>query len=449
MALNVIKISQVSPAISSVAPLILPLTFFDLLWLKLNPTERVTFYKLNESSRNSFFSSILPKLEQSLSLVLTHFLPLSGHLKWNPQDPKPHIVVFPKDIVSLTVAETDADFSCISGKELRLETELRSLVPELQISSDSASVLSLQVTLFPNQGFSIGTTVHHVVMDGNTASKFHKSWAHICKYGTIPQDFDLPTVLDRNVINVPTGLEPKIFQLLPYLLEDKDNARTLNVPPTKEIDDVVRVTLELSQENIKKLKERAKNESTRSDLYLSTFVVTYAYVLTCVVKARGGNVDRPVRFMYAADFRDRLDPPVPLTYFGNCVLPIDFYGYEAKTFLGEDGFVNGVEILSDSVKGLGSRSVESIWEVYEEGTKTMKLGTQVLTVTGSNQYGIYGLDFGWGRPVQTEIMSLYQNDEFSMSARRDGIVGGVEIGMSLKKCEMDVLLSLFTSAFDN
>lgn len=160
-------------------------------------------------------------------------------------------------------------------------------------------------------------------------------------------------------------------------------------------------------------------------------------------------MDRPVRFMYAADFRDRLDPPVPLTYFGNCVLPIDFYGYEAKTFLGEDGFVNGVEILSDSVKGLGSRSVESIWEVYEEGTKTMKLGTQVLTVTGSNQYGIYGLDFGWGRPVQTEIMSLYQNDEFSMSARRDGMVGGVEIGMSLKKCEMDVLLSLFTSAFDN
>ncbi|AEE77601.1 unnamed protein product [Arabidopsis thaliana] len=156
-----------------------------------------------------------------------------------------------------------------------------------------------------------------------------------------------------------------------------------------------------------------------------------------------GSVDRPIRFIYAADFRNRLDPPVPLTYFGNCVLPIDFNGYEATTFLGEDGFVNGVEILSDSVKGLGSRSLESVWEVYEEGTKNMKVGTKVLTVTGSNQFGIYGADFGWGRPVNTDVMSLYKNNSFSMSARRD------EIGVSLKRCEMIVFLSLFSNGFDN
>ncbi|KAG7559278.1 Transferase [Arabidopsis thaliana x Arabidopsis arenosa] len=448
MALNVIKISRVSPATNTVEPLVLPLTFFDLLWLKLHPTERVTFYKLTESSRDSFFSSILPKLEQSLSLVLSHFLPLSGHLKWNPQDPKPRILVFPKDTVSLTVAESDADFSRIStGKEPHLDTELRTLVPLLQVSSNSASLLSLQITLFSNQGFSIGTSVHHVVMDGKTASKFHQSWAHICKHGTIPQHFDLPTVLDRTFINVPAGLEAKIFELLPCFSEDKDNARTLTLRPAREIsNDVVRVTLELTQVNIEKLKERAKNQSTRSDLHLSTFVVTFAYVLTCVVKTCGGNGNRPVRFMYAADFRNRLDPPVPLTYFGNCVLPVDLNGYEATTFLGENGFVNGVEILSDSVKGLGSRNIESIWEVYEEGTKNRKLGTQILTLTVSNQFGIYGSDFGWGRPVKTDVMSLYKNNEFSMSARRDEI-GGVEIGVSLKKCEMNVFLSLFTDGF--
>ncbi|KAG7564092.1 Transferase [Arabidopsis suecica] len=256
--------------------------------------------------------------------------------------------------LSLKVAVSDDDFSLISSKELRLETELRPLIPELEISSHSASLLALQVILFPNQGFTIGISTHHVIMDGKTSTKFHNSWAHICKHGTIPQDFDIPTLSDHKVINVPPGLEFKILQLLPYLSGDEDNARTLNYYwenrrsteiDAKEIDDdLVRVTLELSQENIKKLKERAKNESTRSDLYLSTFVVTYAYVLTCLVKARGGCVDRP--------------------------------------------------------------------EVYEEGTKKMKFGTQVLTVTGSNQYGIYGLDFGWVRPVHTDIMSLYQNDEF-------------------------------------
>ncbi|CAH8390540.1 unnamed protein product [Eruca vesicaria subsp. sativa] len=302
-----------------------------------------------------------------------------------------------------------------------------------------------QITLFPSQGFCIGTTVHHAVMDGQTGAKFHKSWAHICKYGTIPQDFNLPTLLDRSIINVPPGLEPKILDLMSYL--DKGNARSLKLPLLKEFDDVVRITLDLSQENVEELKEKAKNESTCSDLHLSTFVVTFAYVWTCMVKARGGEPDRPVRFRYVADFRNRLDPPVPETYFGNCVVSIVLDEYKAEMFLGEDGFVNGVKILSDSVKGCSSRGVESIWEQYEEGKKNFKVGTQVLSVTGSNQFGIYGSDFGWGRPVNTEIMSIYGNNQISMSARRDG-TGGVEIGVSLKKCEMDAFISFFTNGLD-
>ncbi|CAD5335502.1 Transferase [Arabidopsis suecica] len=446
MALKVIKISRVSPATASVDPLIVPLSFFDLQWLKLNPTEQVFFYKLTESSssRDVFYSSILPKLERSLSLILTHFRLFTGHLKWDSQDPKPHLVVLSGDTLSLTVAETDADFSRISGRGLRPELELRPLIPELPIYSDSGAVVSLQVTLFPKQGFCIGTTAHHVVLDGKTAEKFNKAWAHTCKHGTIPKI--LPTVLDRSVVNVPAGLEQKMLELLPYLTEDdKENARTLKLPPVKEInakDNVLRITIEISPENIEKLKERAKKESTRAELHLSTFVVTFAHVWTCMVKARSGDPNRPVRFMYAADFRNRLEPPVPVTYFGTCVLAMDFYKYKAKEFMGEDGFVNTVEILSDSVKRLASQGVESTWKVYEEGTKTMKWGTQLLVVNGSNQIGMYETDFGWGRPIHTETMSIYKNDEFSMSKRRDGI-GGVEIGISLKKLEMDTFLSLF------
>ncbi|CAA7032892.1 unnamed protein product [Microthlaspi erraticum] len=440
--LNVIKISRVSPATDSVEPLILPLTFFDLMWLKLNPTKRVTFYKLTESSHDSFYSVILPKLERSLSIVLTHFLPLSGNLKWDPQEPKPHIVVLPQDAVSLTVAETEADFSHVSGKGLRHQTELYHLVPELPVSSDSASILAMQVTLFPNQGFSIGTTVHHVAMDGKTLVKFLKSWAHICKHGTTPQDFHLPMLLDRTVVNVPARLELKLFEFLRYLSQGKDYARTLDLPPANKIEDTVRITLELTKENIEKLKKKAKNESTRSDLHLSTFVVTYAYVLTCALKARGSDSNRPVAFDYGVDFRDRLDPPVPVNYFGNCVMPINVNGYEARTFLGEDGFVNGVEILSDSLRGLSSQGVESLWELYEDALKKREQGTETLFLAGSNKFGIYESDFGWGRPVSTENISVSGNNLFSMSEMRDEI-GGVEIGMCLKKCEMDVFISIF------
>ncbi|KAL0741177.1 hypothetical protein Bca4012_082690 [Brassica carinata] len=444
MALNVIKVSRVSPATDSIAPLILPLTFFDLLWVNFKPTERVIFYKHTELSHDSFYSLILPKLEESLRLALAHFLPLSGHLKWDPQDPKPHIVIFPQyDTLSLTVAETttDADFSRVSGKGLpRHRTELRPLVPELPVSSDSASILALQITLFPDQGFCIGFAVNHAAVDGQTVVNFLKSWAHICKYGgEIPQDFHLPMLLDRTVIDLPAELELKILELL----------RTPKLPPAKDIiEDVVQITLELSQENVKKLRERAKRESARSDLHLSTFVVSYAYVLTCMVKARGGDIDGPVSFTYVADFRDRLDPPVSLSYFGNCVVPISLSGHKAKTLLGENGFANGVNILSNSVRGLSSRGVESIWELYEEGLKTMELGVRRLVVAGSNKFGIYGSDFGWGRPVSTENITLSRGTVFTMSERRDE-TGGVEIGVCLKKCEMDVFVSVFLNGLQN
>lgn len=88
-----------------------------------------------------------------------------------------------------------------------------------------------------------------------------------------------------------------------------------------------------------------------------------------MVKARGGDANRPTVFCYTADFRSRLDPPLPATYFGSCVFPTGWFNYEARTFLKEDGFVKAVEILSDSVKGVGSRGIESFFEDFVEAKK--------------------------------------------------------------------------------
>ncbi|CAH8390590.1 unnamed protein product [Eruca vesicaria subsp. sativa] len=449
MVLNVIKISHISPSTDSFSdPLVVPLTFFDLKWLK-DSVQQVVFYKLTDSSSSSrdfFYSVIIPKLETSLSLVLGHFLPLAGHVTWNPQDPKPCIVVSPHDTVSLTISESNADFTNISGKGIRLAKETRSLVQEFPASCDSPRVLSLQVTLFPNQGLSIGITANHAVMDGKTVVNFYKSWAYICKsqtHGNILLPDDLTPRLDRTIINVPSCLEAKMLEL--------QGERTLKIPQAGEIGhDIFRITLELTRENVEKLKVRAKNESTRAcaDLYLSTFVLAYAYMWTCLLKTRGGHGERPVRLMYAADFRNRLDPPVHETYVGNCVFPIGCFGHEAKTFLGEDGFVKAVEILGDSVKGLSLLGIEELCELYVEGKKRVKPGTQLGTIAGSNRFGLYGSDFGWGNPVNTEFVSIDRNEAFSMSERRDRS-GGVQVGLCLKKHEMDIFVSLFNDGLVN
>ncbi|CAH8384971.1 unnamed protein product [Eruca vesicaria subsp. sativa] len=452
MEVKVIKITRVSPATDSsrdsADPFILPLTYYDLRWVRSHPTQQVIFYKLSESSRKFFHSVILPKLESSLSLVLHHYFPLAGHLKWNLQDSKPHIVVFSHDTVSLTVAESNADFHFISSKGLRQQRHLRVLVPELSVSCDSTSLYSLQITLFPNQGFCIGLAEHHVLKDGVGSIMFIKAWGHICKslgHGTMTLPSDFTPIIDRTLIKVRSSLESKILEYVSYFLDEKDGKRTMKPLQVGEIcNDLVRITLELTQEKVNKLKEQVKRESTRSqhELHLSTFVIVNAYIWSCLVKARGGSKERPLLFMYAADFRNRLDPPVPERYLGNCVVLINCIGYKANKLLGRNGFINAVEILSDSVIGVGSRGIEALWESYFDGMKQVKPDTYVESVSGSTRMGFYGADFGWGKPVNHEIVSIDRYPAFSMLERRDEI-GGAEIGLCLKKSEMETFISLF------
>uniref|UniRef100_A0A0D3C262 Uncharacterized protein n=1 Tax=Brassica oleracea var. oleracea TaxID=109376 RepID=A0A0D3C262_BRAOL len=198
----------------------------------------------------------------SLSQVLRYYLPLTGRLTWSPQDTKPCVTVSKHDTVSLTVAETDADFSFLSGDGLRLATDHRPLVPELKIFDDSATLLSVQVTLFPKQGFCMGIASHHSVNDGATSEMFIKSWDHICR-------------LQQHTINVPSGLESKMVEFV----SSGDKFKTLKPTPSELSPDVVRTTVELTWENLEKLRERVKIESARSrplELH-STFFFFFFY----------------------------------------------------------------------------------------------------------------------------------------------------------------------------
>ncbi|RID43484.1 hypothetical protein BRARA_I00344 [Brassica rapa] len=204
---NILEVVRVSPPPSD--SITLPLTFFDLGWLKLHPVDRLLFYRVPDLSR----SVLISKLKSSLSATLHHYLPLAGRLVWNPTDTKPSIVYSPdeKDAVYVTVAESNGDITRLTGNEPRTATEFHPLVPELPVSDESARALAVQITFFPNQGFSLGVTAHHAVLDGKTTAMFLKAWAHNCKQEQDPLPHDLTPSIDRTVVRDPTGLETKLL----------------------------------------------------------------------------------------------------------------------------------------------------------------------------------------------------------------------------------------------
>ncbi|KAE8699691.1 transferase family protein [Hibiscus syriacus] len=448
-AVKILETAQIEP-ISAVESS-LPFTFFDTFWFTMAPVERLFFYSLNDLTPADFSSHILPNLKQSLSLTLHHFLPLAGNLMWPSNAPKPFISYTRNNGVSLTVAESDDDFHRLTGNGVFEALELHPLIPRLVSSDDYASALALQITLFPGKGFSIGITAHHMVLDGKTTTMFMKSWAYHCKQGNTknsPLPPELTPVFDRNVIKDPTGFDLEMLYLNQWLTRTNGN-KSLKISTNKgAASDLVRATVTISPEDFKKMRQRVLSKSSdgSNHLHLSPFVLTLGYITSCIVKARGGAGDRIVFLGFTADCRPRCNPPVPENYFGNCNAVLVDYSKAGSYMDFESGFEFAAEKLSKMVKGLTEKGVlqgaENRLAHLLEITKEPAGSVQMITVAGSPRFDLYGTDFGWGTPWKVVVVSIDRNEAISMAESRE-LNKGVEVGLALKKDEMERFLSMF------
>ncbi|XP_027349534.1 phenolic glucoside malonyltransferase 1-like [Abrus precatorius] len=462
----------VSP--SSATHFTLPLTFFDLFWLRFHPVERIFFYSLHapQSHPSFFFHNVVPKLKTSLSHTLQHFLPLAGNIVWPSDSPKPFIQFNPGDDgVSLVLAQCDDDecFNHALDYSPRDATESRALVPHLESSDSVASVISLQITLFPNKGFCIGISAHHAVLDGKSSTMFIKAWAYVCK--SSKEESSSPTSLvpelepffERELIKDPIGSLEKVFidnwLQIPSQLKDHfetSNGRSLKIMSTPIQNHSVRATFELTRGDLDKIKKRvlSKWESVAEEAKpiftsskpstLSTFVISCAYVSVCIAKAFQ-EAEKVEKFVLGlnADCRARLEPPIPENYFGNCVVS-HAADTQSKDFIKENGVVIVAKKIWNKVKMLDKGAFDGVDTYIPRLMSMLSEGVKVIGVAGSNRFGLYGTDFGWGRPAKVELTSVDRGLTIGLVDRKDGS-SGVEVGLVLNEHVMDLFHEIFHS----
>ncbi|KAI4346685.1 hypothetical protein L6164_007558 [Bauhinia variegata] len=454
---NTVKILQVLPVAPppgttiSTAPTSLPSTYFDIVCLRASPAERLFFYEFPHPT-TSFFDSVLPKLKHSLSFTLQHFPPLAGNLVWPHESPKPIIRFVPGDALSLTIAQSDSDLNHISGTNPCEALEHYPLVPHLTTSHEKTSVLAVQITLFPGSGFSIGAVAHHAVLDGKTSTLFLKSWAHICSKLTETSPSSPPPSLPENLIpffDRAVIRDPKDIGAI-YINEwtkhDAANSRSVklwnwdNKIPHEEI----RGTFELTPSDLQKLKESVASELKNKSFPVSKFALTSAYTWACLVKAEQTE-SNSVTLIFAADCRSRLEPPIPPTYFGNCI-SVQRVSLETKNLLGNDGFITALEAISENLNGLkaGVLNGAETWLSHVGNQSDKK-----IRISGSPRFEVYSIDFGWGRPKKVEMTSIAKKvGAFSVEESRHGN-GGIEIGLALKKSDMEAFSALFAEGLES
>ncbi|KAJ8775191.1 hypothetical protein K2173_020195 [Erythroxylum novogranatense] len=451
MILEVCRISPSMESPESALVLSLTFTYFDCFWFRFLPVERIFFYELDVPSSALFYSVILPKLKRSLSITLSYFLPLAGNLTW-PLDAKPVLSYVPNvhDAISLTIAESNADFKHLSGNGIREAVESHPYIPELHLSESSAPIIALQVTLFPDQGFCIGVSAHHATLDGKSTIMFTKAWAHICKQVITKELEEYPSLspeltpfLDRSSVHDPDGLDMEYLKKFPANIKFSPKSLEL-VPAFYEMSGSVRATFEVSVQDIKRIRQKVVSK-LKKPLHPSTFVLILSYTACCVVRAKGVEGNTQVYFAFAADCRARLDPPMAANFFGNCATPLGVY-ITAGDLVGEYGVVTAAEMLSEEIKGL---EVRGVYETAKQNLGKliyMRIETNkpkmFVSVAGSPQFRVYETDFGFGKPKKVQISSVDKTGAISMAESKDGS-GGVEIGLVLKKHEMEVFESVF------
>ncbi|GFY86956.1 hypothetical protein Acr_05g0005950 [Actinidia rufa] len=198
-------------------------------------------------------------------------------------------------------------------------------------------------------------------------------------------------------------------------------------------------------ENIKKCVEaqwKKKNQQPPS-IHLSKFAITSAYTWVCLVRVRQLKTGK-VHLAITVDSRARLEPPVPSTYFGNCLSGC-IADTDSDELIGEDGVaIAAAKAIAEAVRGFFS-------DGFLEGAKkllpklfSMQQG-RVFNIVDSPRFEFYNIDFGWGRPRKVDV--IIHDASLSLSASRDGI-GGVEVGIALRKHETQAFESLFAGGLD-
>ncbi|XP_038901948.1 phenolic glucoside malonyltransferase 1-like [Benincasa hispida] len=442
-SMEVLEVCKISPSQSPPSDFCLPLTLFDLMFFLSPPTERILFY--SPSNHHLLpFDSFLQILKHSLSLTLSHFLPLAGNLVWPNHSPHPFILYKPGDSVSLTVAKTDADFNHLSSNQLKIANQSHFLVPYLPKSQSMAPAMSLQITLFPNSGFSIGITTNHVVADGRTSTLFLKSWASISK--TNNNNHRPTPVFDRTAatndpINGLQSLYNKYFET--FISNPKSRLTSLTSKVVLS-DDVVSGTFELKRADLDNLRRKV-NEVSSSIRHLTTFVLTFAYVSTCLVKSQRIEGGSKIALSFLVDWRPRVETLGGVNYFGNGVSGYAVI-FEGREFEEENAMATVAKKISEGITEITEvvnekRLVEMLEENAMRWRNEMPID-KTIVVGGSPRFGVYEIDFGWGSCKKVEMVSINPSGSFSMAESRNGN-GGVEVGIALPENVMNVFSSLF------
>lgn len=150
--------------------------------------------------------------------------------------------------------------------------------------------------------------MHHTLADGVSALHFINTWASIARGDTTIT----PPFFDRTLLKAHIPPSPKFHHI------EYDPPPFLKIPTSpSEFENISTATFDITREQLNTLKVKSKKDDETANF--TTYEALAAHIWRCVSKARCLPDDQPTKLYIATDGRFRINPKLPLGYFGNAL----------------------------------------------------------------------------------------------------------------------------------
>lgn len=409
-------IQMENPNSSSISTL--QLTPWDLQFLQFDPIQKGILF--NNPDEKDF----IDRLKSSLSRALDYFPPLAGRLATVTHSDGN--LSFFVDCNNAGVEFTHA----IAGTVTVTDIAEPRYVPEVVnsffpldgvINCDAVSkpLFGVQVTELAD-GFFLGFSANHVVIDGVSFWHFINSWSEICRGSeTISRLPVFKRWLPDNCLKLADGGHIPI----PPISEEK-LIRNAALPP------LLQRVFHFGKETIAKLKIRANSEAGMDNI--SSLQAVLAHLWRGVVRWRNNlksekpAAEEEVGFTLVVGLRGRLTE-IHNDYFGNALTVGKMSCREGDIL--EKGLGYAGKKINELV---GQQSGEAAVEYVVDWVKNPAVSGRItggaagFAVASTPRHNVYGNDFRWGKPIAVRS-GKSQKFDGKMSVFPTAESGGIDV----------------------
>ncbi|KAF9672042.1 hypothetical protein SADUNF_Sadunf12G0113200 [Salix dunnii] len=364
------------------------LVTFDLPYIALHYNQKLLVYKGNE------YEDMVGKLKDGLGAVLEDFYQLAGKLA--KDEDWVFSVEYDDDTEGVEVVEANAEW--INVEDLDAEvgaSTLKELIPYNGILNSEGlhrPLLSVQLTKLKD-GLAMGLAFNHAILDGTSTWHFMSSWAQICS--GLPSVTVMP-FLDRTKVR-----NTKVKLHHPPPDQDPQNASSNGTADAEHVDPPLRERVfKFSESAIDKIKSKVNSDPPPDGSKpFSTFQSLAVHMWRHVTQARQLKPEDYTVFTVFANCRQRVDPPMPESYFGNLIQAIFTVTSAGLLTMNPPEF--GASMIQKAIEMHDAKAIEERNKQFERSPKIFRFkdaGVNCVSVGSSPRFPVYEVDFGWGKP---------------------------------------------------